>query len=81
MVIDASLKVPDFTEMTFGFDEPEVPADKPVEPSVEKAVSLQAPMSSESLEVPEEAYNDPVIKRAVERFKLRLVPSPPVGGA
>lgn len=81
MVIDASLKVPDFTEMTFGFDEPEVPADKPVEPGAEKAVSLQAPMTSESLEVPEEAYNDPVIKRAVERFKLTLVPSPPVGGA
>jgi DNA polymerase-3 subunit gamma/tau len=81
MVIDASLKVPDFTEMTFGFDEPEVPADKPVEPGAEKTASLDAPLTAESAEVPEEAYNDPVIKRAVERFKLTLVPSPPVGGS
>jgi hypothetical protein len=75
------LKVPDFTEMTFGFDEPEVPADKPVEPGAEKAASLEAPLQAESAEVPEDAYNDPVIKRAVERFKLTLVPSPPVGGS
>lgn len=81
MVIDASLKVPDFTEMTFGFAEAEEPVDKPAEPTAEKVVASEAAVSGESAEVKEEAYNDPVIKRAVERFKLTQVESPPSAGA
>jgi DNA polymerase-3 subunit gamma/tau len=78
MVMDASLKAPDFTEMTFGFAEPEQPTPiTPTESVVAKAPDAEDMASGDSPQVPEEAYNDPVIKRAVERFKLKLVDAPP----
>jgi DNA polymerase-3 subunit gamma/tau len=75
MVIDPNLKEPDFKEMTLGFAEteamaPKVEVEVPVEPPV-AAVASEAPAPSEG------NYNDPVIKRAVERFKLKLMESPP----
>ncbi len=72
MVIDPSLKVPELTEMTFGFAEPE-PEPAPAAP----APAAEAPAANGAGEKPEENdfYNDPVVKRAIERFKLTLVES------
>ena len=75
MVIDPNLKEPDFKEMTFGFAETEAMA-----PKVEVEVPVESPVATIASEVPapsEGNYNDPVIKRAVERFKLKLMESPP----
>lgn len=71
MVIDASLKAPDFSEMTFAFAEPE-PVKEPAAP-----VAAAAPAEAAPAEPTEEEFDDPVIKRAVERFKLTLVQTPP----
>lgn len=75
MVIDPNLKEPDFKEMTFGFAETEA-----IAPKVEVEVPVESPVATVPSEAPvpsEGNYNDPVIKRAVERFKLKLMESPP----
>jgi len=75
MVIDPNLKEPDFKEMTFGFAETEA-----ITPKVEVEVPVESPVAtiaSEAAAPSEGNYNDPVIKRAVERFKLKLMESPP----
>ena len=79
MVIDPNLMEPDFKEMTFGFAEteaitPKAEVEVPVESTV-ATVASEAPAPSEG------NYNDPVIKRAVERFKLKLMESPPPASA
>lgn len=74
MVVDPSLMVPEFKEASLDL--------KAKEPEAEKVVQ-QAPETPESAEVSkspakeQSEFNDPVIKRAVERFKLTLMESPP----
>ena len=80
MLIDPSLQAPDFSELTFGFAQEE-PAAPAAPPPPQGAGPEEVPKEPESAqpEQPEAAlYDDPVIKRAVERFKLKLV-SPPEG--
>lgn len=79
MVIDPNLKEPDVKEMTFGFAETET-----IAPKVEVEVPVESPVVAVPGEAPapsEGSYNDPVIKRAVERFKLKLMESPPPASA
>ena len=79
MVIDPNLKEPDVKEMTFGFAETET-----IAPKVEVEVPVESPVVAvpgEATAPSEGSYNDPVIKRAVERFKLKLMESPPPASA
>ena len=79
MVIDPNLMEPDFKEMTFGFAETEA-----ITPKAEVEVPVESPVATVASEAPapsEGNCNDPVIKRAVERFKLKLMESPPPASA
>ena len=69
LVIDPSLQASDTFELAFG-SAPEAPVAAPASSATE-----QAPQpSAEEPSAPEASlYDDPVIKRAVERFKLKLV--------
>jgi DNA polymerase-3 subunit gamma/tau len=71
MSIDPTLKDPDFSEMTFGFasQAAEAPvAEVKPDPKAEPAQSAAAK--------PDDFYDDPVVRRAVERFKLKLIDKP-----
>lgn len=75
MVIDPSLKDPEVKEMSLGFADAAV-----VAPKVEITVPVEVPVVpvvNEKGATSEGVYNDPVIKRAVERFKLKHIESPP----
>ncbi len=72
LVVDAGLAVPAASEMTFGFvDEVATPAE------AESTPSRAAEVVGENAEGSPVAdfYDDPVIKRAVERFRMILVES------
>ncbi len=69
MVIDPALTVPDLGGSDFGFGEPE-PAPQAPEPEAKAAAE------KEPAEVKEEVGNDPLIRKAVERFKLTLLEDP-----
>lgn len=65
MVIDEKLTVPDVTELTFGFADEVVATPAAAEAVVEAPVVEEVdPMAG--------FYDDPVIKRAVERFRLTV---------
>jgi DNA polymerase III subunit gamma/tau len=72
LVVDAGLAVPAASEMTFGFvDEVAAPAEAEATPSnAAEAVGENVEGSPVA-----DFYDDPVIKRAVERFRMILVES------
>lgn len=74
MVIDASLKAPEPAELGFGFSQPEPAPPPAAAPPAGPAAGESAP---ETGAADEPFYNDPLIQRAVERFKLTLVETPP----
>lgn len=65
MVIDEKLAVPEVTELTFGF------ADEPAATSAEAEAAVETPVAEE-VDPMAGFYDDPVIKRAVERFRLTV---------
>ncbi|MDZ4289346.1 MAG: hypothetical protein U0984_15375, partial [Prosthecobacter sp.] len=76
MVLDPSLKPPPATEMEFGFDAPAAPTPAPKpEPkpaaAPEKKAETSKPDASGKV-APEDFLNDPLIKSAVEQFKLKI---------
>jgi len=77
MVIDASLSEPEFKELSFGFAETEPTPTAKVEPESKPATRSEPAEAAAA----EGGYNDPVIKRAVERFKLTLVQPTPTSPA
>ena len=70
MVIDSSLSEPDVSEMTLGFIESIDAA-----PAVDEPAEEAAPEEADDSGLDPAFYDDPVVKRAVERFKLKLIPS------
>jgi DNA polymerase-3 subunit gamma/tau len=79
--LDPSLKPPAVTELHFDLGDSTPPAkaevEKPVATPLAKAVSEPVAKSEESMpptsaEISEEFQNDPLIKSAVEKFKLKL---------
>ncbi|MBL9133883.1 MAG: DNA polymerase III subunit gamma/tau [Verrucomicrobiaceae bacterium] len=82
LVLDASLKAPEFSEMGLGLlDEPPAPPPKAEpkpepkpEPKVEaKPAETAAPPPAPAVD--DEFYKDPLIVKAVEKFKARVVPA------
>ncbi len=81
-VLDSSLKAPEFSEMGLGLlDEPPPPPapKKPVEPEKPKVeakkeeLKPEAPAEPEKPQIDESFYQDPLIQKAMEKFKARLV--------
>ena len=81
-VLDASLQAPAFSEMGLGLlDEPPPPPTpkKPAEPEKPKVEAKKeeakpaAPAESEKPQADESFYQDPLILKAMEKFKARLV--------
>ena len=83
MVIDTTLTAPEMPGMLFGIDEPapapreEAPAPAPTAEAAPTPAATPADETAEPAMSAAEAafYNDPLITAAVEKFKLRLVPS------
>jgi len=88
MVLDAGLKVPEFSEIGLGLLDEPAPAPKPkpkVEPKPEAAPepkSEPAPVvgtvTAEAVEtspVDDEFYNDPLVQKALTKFKAKIVPA------
>ena len=75
MAVDATLPDPVFSEMAFGVAEPE-PVATPAK-AVQVAPVPAPEDAAAAKSASEEAfYQDPLIKRAVERFKLTLIDNP-----
>jgi DNA polymerase III subunit gamma/tau len=76
MVLDASLKPPAATEIPlFGFDEPAPPPAPKPQPQPEartEAPKVEAPGPGSGMLAAEEFLNDPLIKSAIEQFKLKI---------
>lgn len=85
LVLDASLKAPEFTEMGLGLlDEPPPPPKPKIELKPEPKPEMKAeakpavaatPAAPEAAKVDPEFYNDPLIRKAMEKFKAKLVPA------
>ncbi|MBE2282898.1 MAG: DNA polymerase III subunit gamma/tau [Prosthecobacter sp.] len=85
LVLDASLKAPEFTEMGLGLlDEPPPPTKPKIELKPEPKPEMKAeakpavaatPAAQEAAKVDPEFYNDPLIRKAMEKFKAKLVPA------
>jgi DNA polymerase-3 subunit gamma/tau len=76
VVLDASLKPPPATEMSFGFAEPESPApSQPAEPATSKAeIKSDSAVAEKTADAPPpDFYNDPLIQAALTKFKATLV--------
>ncbi|MBE7496028.1 MAG: DNA polymerase III subunit gamma/tau [Verrucomicrobiaceae bacterium] len=81
MVLDASLKAPEFSEMGLGLlDEPPPAPPKPEpkpalkpEPKVEPPQAVESPAQPPQQAVDDSFYQDPLIQKAIEKFKARLV--------
>ena len=82
LVLDASLKTPEFSEMGLGLldtpaapEQPPAPASKP-EPAtapVPEPPAEEAPAAVQENPVDDEFHKDPLILKALEKFKARLV--------
>lgn len=75
LVMDASLKEPDFTELTFGFADTTLSEPPALSINGTNGNGAKTP-TNDALPEPsmaEDFYDDPLIKRAVERFKLKRI--------
>lgn len=78
LVLDASLKAPEFSEISLGLldEAPPPPKDEP-KPVAKAEPEPKAESAEESAEpqVDAEFYNDPLIQKAMVKFKAKLVPA------
>jgi hypothetical protein len=81
-VLDSSLKAPEFSEMGLGLlDEPPPPpapkkpaeSEKPKVEAKKEEPKPASPAEPEKPQVDESFYQDPLILKAMEKFKARLV--------
>jgi DNA polymerase-3 subunit gamma/tau len=83
MVLDASLKAPQFSEIGLGLLDEAPPAAKPKPEPKSEAKSAPkeetpkpaAAMEPEAAKVTDDFYNDPLIQSAMVKFKARLLPA------
>jgi DNA polymerase-3 subunit gamma/tau len=79
LVLDASLKAPEFSEIGLGLlDEPAPPPPKLEPKPAAKAEPEPKAAPAEESAAPQadsEFYNDPLIQKAMVKFKARLVPA------